>query len=110
MKGTSLGEFEELVLLAVAVLDQNAYGVAIMDEISSRVNRTVTISTVHSTLNRLETKGFLKSRLGGATKDRGGRSKRFFVITTYGKKALEETKELRNSMWQDISKLAWERL
>ena len=102
MKGTSLGEFEELVLLAVAILDEDAYGVAIMDEIETRTKRTVTISTIHATLNRLEGKGFLDSHLGGATSDRGGRSKRLFDITASGRKAMENSRDLRNAMWQSV--------
>ena len=78
MKGTYLGEFEELVLLSVAVLNGQAYGVSITDVIEEQANRVVTISTVHNVLYRLEKKGFVESYLGGATKERGGRKKRLF--------------------------------
>ncbi|HEY4654414.1 MAG TPA: PadR family transcriptional regulator [Cyclobacteriaceae bacterium] len=107
MKGTSLGEFEELCLLAVAVLQDDAYGVSIKEEIDHRTRRNTTISTIHSTLIRLERKGFLKSKMGGATDERGGRAKRLFEITAFGKKAINEARILRNNMWKDIPDLLW---
>lgn len=106
MKGTYLGEFEELVLLTTGVLYDEAYGVAIKKEIQGQTGRKVTLSAVHSALHRLEDKGFLKSRLGGATKERGGKSKRFFAITAYGKKSLEEARGMRDSLWSQIPKIA----
>lgn len=99
MKGTYLGEFEELVLLSVAVLDGLAYGVSIADVIEQQANRSVTISTVHNVLYRLEKKGFVESYLGGATKERGGRNKRLFKITSEGQETLSYAKDLRNRMW-----------
>jgi len=99
MKGTYLGEFEELVLLSVAVLDGQAYGVSITDVIEDQANRSVTISTVHNVLYRLEKKGFVESYLGGATKERGGRNKRLFKITAEGQETLSYAKDLRNRMW-----------
>jgi len=108
MKGLSLGEFEELVMLSVAILQGEAYGVAVMDEIKKQSGRKSTISTVHETLIRLEKKGFLQSYTGGATKVRGGRKKRYFEITAYGKKAINETRELRNKMWKQVPRVIWE--
>lgn len=108
MKGTHLGEFEELVLLAVCILYDDAYGLAIMDEIEKRTGRTVTISSVHKALMRLEQKGFLHSRMGGATEERGGRKKRLFTITGSGKSALQEAREMRNGMWQAIPQVVWD--
>lgn len=108
MKGTYLGEFEELVLLTVGILYDDAYGLAITDEIESRAGRTVTVSSVHKALMRLEQKGFLHSRMGGATEERGGRKKRLFIITNTGKQALREAREVRNEMWQAIPKVVWE--
>lgn len=99
MKGTYLGEFEELVLLSVAVLDGEAYGVSITDVIEEEANRSVTISTVHNVLYRLEKKGFVESYLGGATKERGGRKKRLFKITAEGQETLSHSKDLRNRLW-----------
>lgn len=107
MKGTYLGEFEELVLLTVGILYDDAYGLAITDEIENRTGRTVTVSSVHKALMRLEQKGFLHSHMGGATEERGGRKKRLFIITNTGKQALKEAKEIRNEMWQAIPKVVW---
>jgi DNA-binding PadR family transcriptional regulator len=94
-----LGEFEELVLLTVAALDDNAYGVSIQQDIETRCDRSISIGALHSTITRLEEKGFLKSWLGGATQERGGRSKRFYEITPAGKRAVSETKSLRDELW-----------
>lgn len=107
MRGTQLGEFEELVLLTVALLYDEAYGVAIQKEIKNRGKRSVSISTVHSTLHRLEKKGFLNSRYDGATSTRGGRRKHLFRVTVAGEKALIKTRELRNTIWNDIPDLAF---
>lgn len=106
MKGTYLGEFEELVLLTVGALYPEAYGVAIMDEIEKETGRSVNISAIHSALRRLDEKGFVKSELGGATTERGGRSKRIFELTAFGKKALDEAQAQRLKLYnriQDIS-------
>ena len=94
-----LGEFEELVLLTVATLGDNAYGVSIQQDIQERCNRSISIGALHSTITRLEEKGFLKSWLGGSTQERGGRSKRYFDVTPSGKTALGETKSLRDELW-----------
>lgn len=102
MKGTYLGEFEELVLLAVAALSGDAYGVTIGTMIEEQAKRSVTISTIHNVLYRLQNKGYVKSELGGATAERGGRNKRLFIITETGQTVLAESKELRNRMWNNI--------
>jgi PadR family transcriptional regulator, regulatory protein PadR len=99
-----LGEFEELVLLTIAVLGSDAYGVAIQKDIEERSNRPISIGALHSTITRLEEKGLLKSWIGGATKERGGRSKRYYDITQVGKEALSATKSLRDELW-DLSKI-----
>lgn len=101
---TYLGEFEELVLLTIATLGQEAYGVSIQQDIESRCNRNISIGALHSTITRLEEKGFLESWLGGATQERGGRSKRFYQITQTGKKAVTESKSLRDELWS-LSKI-----
>ena len=100
MKRTYLGEFEEIVLLMVAILNGEAYGVTINQEIEKQTGRKVTFGTVHNTLIRLEEKGFVSSRLGGATTERGGRRKRIFAVTALGSKALQEIQQLRNDLWQ----------
>ena len=103
MKGF-LGEFEELVLLTVASLSFDAYGVAIKDDIEQRANRNVSIGSLHSTLTRLEEKGFIQSKLGEPTSERGGRRKRIFEVTHSGRAALQKVKSLRDELW-DIANL-----
>ena len=99
MKRTFLGEFEEIVLLTVAILGEEAYGVSITQELEQKTGRSVGFSTVHTTLQRLEEKGFLSSQMGGATAERGGRRKRFFTVTATGRKALVEVKQVREELW-----------
>ena len=105
---TNIGEFEELVLLIVAILNDNAYGVAVMEEIENQTGRSINISAVHSALDRLEGKGYLKSFTGGATKERGGRRKRFFQITTAGQSALDFIRDQRNRLHDQIPNLGLE--
>ena len=107
MKGSSLGELEELVLLTVGALHPEAYGIGVMDEIEARANRKLNISAIHSVLQRLEDKGFVKSKMGEPTQERGGRRKRFFTLTAAGKRALEESHELRTQLYHEIPKLAF---
>lgn len=99
-----LGELEELILLMVALLNKEAYGVSITDELKKQAGREISISAVHAVLHRLEEKGFVKSRMGGASQERGGRRKRLFNITTYGRNALEELRDTRNVIWKLIAK------
>lgn len=108
MKGTSLGEFEELVLLSVGILFDDAYGLAILDELQQKTGRKVLISSVHKALVRLEDKGYLTSRMGGATAVRGGREKRLYMLTPAGVRVLTEMRELRNRMWSEVPKMVWE--
>ncbi len=108
MKGTYLGEFEELVLLAVGILFDDAYGLAIVDELEKKTDRSIMISSVHKVLVRLEDKGYIKSHMGGSTSVRGGRDKRLYTLTQAGKKVLGQSRELRNSMWKEIPKIVWE--
>ncbi len=102
MKGTNLGEFEELVLLVVGTLKDTAYGVSVVEEIKLHTGRDVSLSPVHSALYRLEKKGFIKSILGGATNQRGGRRKRIYCITAAGRTALDQVRLLRNRLWEMI--------
>ncbi|MEM9859268.1 MAG: PadR family transcriptional regulator [Bacteroidota bacterium] len=103
MKGTYLGEFEEIILLTVAVLREEAYGNAILEEIELRTSRKVNLSAIHSSLHRLEKKGFLKSRKGEATPVRGGKRKKYYEITPFGVSALGDIKQLREGLWSSIS-------
>jgi len=105
-----LGEFEELILLTVGVLYENAYAVAITKEITKQSGRSVNVSAVHKTLYRLEKKGMLKSQLSDPESKRGGKRKRLFTITPFGKKALDESMELRMNLRKQISELAFNRL
>ncbi len=107
MKGTNIGEFEELVLLTIASLDRDAYSVNICDEIYEVTGRKVKLGVVHSTLNRLEEKGLIKSHLGEATKERGGRRKRFFEVSHTGKVALVKAKEQRDRLWSAIPEIVF---
>ncbi|WP_128546458.1 PadR family transcriptional regulator [Larkinella soli] len=102
MRRTYLGEFEEIVLLMVAILDGDAYGVTISQEIEQHVGRVVAFGTVHNTLIRLEEKGFVRSELGGATAERGGRRKRLFRVTALGSRALVDIQEVRSRLWQMV--------
>jgi DNA-binding PadR family transcriptional regulator len=110
MKGTQLGEFEELVLLIIAVLSPKAYGLNIRQEVINQSGRSAAIGAIHSVLNRLEDKGFVKSELAEATHSRGGRRKRLFQITAAGKNVMEKNHALRNSLWNQIPELAWKGL
>ncbi len=96
------------MLLTVGILHDDAYGLAITDELESRTKRNVTISSVHKALVRLENKGYLKSHVGGASKERGGRAKKLYLLTNSGKNALKESRSLRNHMWNDVPKIVWE--
>ncbi len=108
MKGTQLGEFEELVLLMTGLLDGNAYTVTIVEEVNGRTGRKLTLSAVHTVLNRLEKKGFLQSYMGGATGERGGRRRRLYKITAMGFQKLDETREMRSQIWSEMPKLSFD--
>lgn len=109
MKGTNLGEFEELVLLTIAALLDDAYSVAICDELEKHTSRTVKLGVVHSVLNRLEEKGLVKSTLGEATKTRGGKRKRFYQLTIPGRSSLVRAKSMRDQLWDRIPELSWKK-
>ena len=104
MQKNYLGEFEELVLLTVAVMNGLAYGVVITEDLAARTKRGIQISAVHVALYRLEEKGLVRSQMGGATKERGGRRKRLFSITASGKNVLEEIRSIREQLWSLIPK------
>lgn len=107
MRGEQLGELEELVLLTIGSLYNEAYAVAILEEIKKNTDRKMDVTAVHSVLRRLEKKGYTKSEMGGATADRGGRRKRFFVLTQVGRKVLDDTMELRIMLYNKLPKLAF---
>jgi PadR family transcriptional regulator, regulatory protein PadR len=106
MKKYQLGEFEEVVILTIAILNNDAYSVAIKDEIESRLTRSVSMGALHTALKRLEDKGYLKSYSGEGSEERAGRPKRFFEITALGRKAIQYAKETRDELWRAIPKTA----
>jgi PadR family transcriptional regulator PadR len=106
MKKYQLGEFEEIVILTIGVLYKEAYGVAIKNEIETRLSRQVSMGAMHSALVRLEDKGYIKSFDGERTEDRMGRPRRYFQITALGKKAMLYSKDTRNELWRAIPKVA----
>ena len=99
MKRTYLGEFEEIVLLTVAVMDGQAYGVALTHEIIEQTGRSVRLNQIHAALQRLEDKGMVKSQMGEPTAERGGRRKRLFTVTAYGQRTLQEIQDVRANLW-----------
>lgn len=101
-----LGEFEEVVLLTVAILNGEAYGISIIEEIESRLDRQVSIGAVQTVLKRLENKGMVSSAFGEPSNIRGGKRKRHYAITGQGKQVLKETKDQRLSMWNAIPEIA----
>jgi len=107
MKFYSVGNFEELVLLMVAALHDEAYGVSILENLQDKLKKKVNISAVHVALKRMEDKGFVKSRYGGITEDRGGRRKKFYVITALGKKVLDGNYALRTGIYQTIPEISF---
>lgn len=109
MKGTNIGELEEIILLIVANLFDNAYGIAIKNEVEDKCQRSITISTVHNVLQRLQEKGFLESRYSDPTPERGGKRKLLFRVTRSGQSVLSQSREMRESLWSSIPKVAFER-
>jgi PadR family transcriptional regulator PadR len=106
MKETRLGDFEEVIMLLVGILgDEEAYALKISEEFKSQAGRTVSIGAVHSTLSRLEDKGFLNSEMGKATAQRGGRRKRMYTITAYGRRILKESRDFKMSLWRQYPSL-----
>ncbi|HET6543251.1 MAG TPA: PadR family transcriptional regulator [Chryseolinea sp.] len=108
MKKYQLGEFEEIVILTIAILYKEAYGVAIKQEIESRLSRNVSMGAMHTALVRLEDKGYVKSFKGEETDERMGRPRRYYQITALGKKAMEYSKDTRNELWRAIPKVSLE--
>jgi PadR family transcriptional regulator, regulatory protein PadR len=102
MKGSYLGEFQEIVLLAVLVLENEAYGVSVQEEIFRRIGRRISRGALHTALTRLEEKGYLRSRMGGATEERGGRQKRLYNLTNLGEQALNDAELSRQSFYRSI--------
>lgn len=106
MKKYHLGEFEEIVILTIAVLNKAAYGVAIKNDIEERLSRSVSMGALHTALVRLEDKGYIRSDEGEATDDRMGRPKKYFHVTALGKRAMEYSRDTRNALWRAIPDIA----
>lgn len=107
MRGAYLGEFEELVLLVVGILYQDAYGLSITDELEKQTGRKVQLSAVHKALVRLEEKDYLRSEMSAPSPERGGRAKKLYYLTDAGRKAVRQAYEQRNSMWNQIPDVVW---
>lgn len=103
----TLGEFEELVLLTVAAQHDKAYGVSILEGLEEELDKKMNISAIHVALKRMEEKGFVKSWFGGITSDRGGRRKRYYVITALGKRMLDNQYALRSGLYKRIPKISF---
>jgi len=108
MKETRLGEFEEVILLLVGILGEEAYSFNIGEEFAEKTGRSVSIGSVHSTLSRLEKKGFVKSAMGEPSAIRGGRRKRIYEITGLGQQVLKAAKDLRINLWNQFPGFALE--
>jgi DNA-binding PadR family transcriptional regulator len=103
MRRSDLGEFEEVVLLAVAVLTPRAYSVSVAEELEKETGKTVTTGAVHAALQRLENKGMVSSKMGEATAERGGRRKRIFTLTVAGSRMIHQVRAVRNRLWERIA-------
>lgn len=110
MKESKLGDFEETILLIVGILNTEAYAFKIAEEFEDQTKRAVSIGAVHSTLTRIEEKGFLTSEMGASTAERGGRRKRVYTITASGQKALETSRDLKMSLWNQFPAFAGSKL
>ena len=106
MKKFALGEFEEIVLLTIAVLHKGAYGMSIKEEIESRLARDVSMGALHAALVRLEEKEYIRSFNGEETEERAGRPRRYFQVTALGAKALEYSRKVREDLWKAIPKVS----
>ena len=100
-----LGEFEQIVLLAILRLGQEAYGVPIRLEIERRTGRAVTVGALYRTLDRLEDKGYISSAFSDPTPERGGRSKRYFTVRPRGLRTLRASRQALSAMWEGLEPL-----
>jgi PadR family transcriptional regulator PadR len=100
-----LGEFEQIVLLAVLRLGDEAYGVPIRQDIEQRTGRALTVGALYRTLDRLEDKGYVSSAFSDPTPERGGRSKRYFKIEPLGVRTLRASRDALTAMWEGLDPL-----
>jgi DNA-binding PadR family transcriptional regulator len=101
-RGEYLGEFEQMVMLTVARLGDDAYGIAILEELHSRTGNEPAVASVYAALDRLERRGFVLSRVGEPTPERGGRAKRFFALQPAGAGALRRSRHALDSLWEGL--------
>jgi PadR family transcriptional regulator PadR len=99
-----LGSFEQAVLLAIVRLEDGAYGRAILNEVSARLERDVAAGAVQATLERLERKGLVRSTLGSGTTIRDGRARRFYTVAAQGLRALNEARTTHDSIWRGFGR------
>jgi PadR family transcriptional regulator, regulatory protein PadR len=104
-KGDQLGSFELMVMLALIRLGENAYGVPLCEQLEKRTGRTMAVGSVYAALERLEGKGFVKSELGEATPERGGRAKKYFRLSAKGLKQVRETQRALVKLWHGLPEL-----
>ena len=102
MRYDALGEFEQTLLLAIVHLGDNAYGVTIRQEIEARTGRDIAVGALYTSLARLERKGYVEASMSDPTPQRGGRSKRHFVLRPAGAAALRQSRERLDQMWQGL--------
>ena len=99
MKRSRLGEFQELILMTIVVLQEDAYGLEIQRDLESRLNERLSVGAIQTALKRMEEKGFLSSEWGEATKKRGGKRKRIYKATPYAYQVLHEMRDIRSQLW-----------
>ena len=101
-RGEYLGEFEQMVMLAVARLGEGAYGMAILDELHARTGADAAVASVYAALDRLERRGYVSSAIGEPTPERGGRAKRFFTLDPAGAHALTRSRSAIDALWDGL--------
>lgn len=104
----SIGEFEEIVLLTIMILEDEAYGVSIKKHIEKNLDRTVSLGAMRTALDRMEEKGYVDSQFGEATAVRGGKRKKFFAVTKTGVKVLHTVKASREKLWNAVPNIAYQ--
>ena len=101
-RGEYLGEFEQMILLTVARLADQAYGIAIIEELQERTGTEAAVASVYAALDRLERRRFVVSTVGESTPERGGRAKRYFALVAAGALALHRSRHALDSLWEDL--------
>lgn len=98
-----LGEFEQILLLSILKLGTNAYGTSIRQLLAEAISRDISIGALYTTLERLEKKGLVSSKMGESTAERGGRAKKYFEVTATGQSALKKSKEALQTLWSGLA-------